>query len=418
MVEFDTWAGIDWGSETHQVCVMDAERSILLECAVAHSGQALGELVEKLTALVRGEVGRLAVAIEVPRGAVVETLLERGFCVFAINPKQLDRFRDRHTVAGAKDDRRDALVLADSLRTDIHAFRQVRLGDAALVQLRELSRTHDELKDERIALGNRLQEQLRRYFPQILELDSVHDASWLWALLERAPTPEAAQRLSLAKIRSILRQHRIRRLTPEQVREILATKPLHVAPGVTDACRKRISMLLPRLRLAHEQKMELERDIETLLDELSAPDGEGKAEHRDALLLQSLPGLGKLVCATMLGEAAEPLERRDYSTLRGLCGVAPVTKRSGKQLAVSMRTNCNKRLRSAIHYWSGNAVLRDAFWKRRYASLRAAGHNHSRALRAIGDRLLAVLVAVLKAGKPYDPTRRAVPELGPITAPT
>lgn len=417
MDNFDLFVGVDWGSEAHQVCVLDSDRKVLLECAVAHSGEGLHGLTEKLTALAGGVASRLAVSIEVPRGPIVDTLLEKGISVFAINPKQLDRFRDRHTVAGAKDDRRDALVLADSLRADMPAFRRVRLGDALLVQLRELSRTHDELKAERIALGSRLREQIHRYFPQILELDSVYDSPWLWALLERAPTPELARRLSLAKIGSILRQHRVRRLTPEQVRETLGAKALHVAPGVTEACRRSIFLLLPRLRLVHEQKLEVEREIETLLDEISAPNAEGKAEHRDARLLRSLPGLGKLVCATMLGEAWEAIQYREYTQLRGLCGSAPVTKRSGKQLMVSMRTSCNKRLRTALHYWSGSAVVNDPFWKARYAALRAAGHGHARALRSIGDRLLAVLVAILKSGVPYNPNRRAVPRLGPASAP-
>jgi transposase len=415
--EFDLFVGIDWGSEAHQVCVLDSSRKVLLECAIVHSGEALYDLTERLIALAGGIAGRLAVGIEVPRGPVVETLLEKGIGVFAINPKQLDRFRDRHTVAGAKDDRRDALVLADSLRTDMSAFRRVRLGDAQLVQLRELSRMHDELKAERIALGNRLREQIHRYFPQILELDSVYDSPWLWALLERAPTPKLARSLSLAKIGSILRQHRVRRLTPEQIKEIVSAEALHVAPGVVEACRRSVALLLPRLRLVHEQKVEVEREIEIVLDEISTPGTEGKAEHRDALLLQSLPGLGKLVCATMLSEAWEALQNRDYTQLRGLCGVAPVTKRSGKQLMVSMRTSCNKRLRTAVHYWSGNAVLNDPFWKARYAALRAAGHAHARALRNIGDRLLAVLVAILRSGIPYDPNRRAVPRLGPALTP-
>jgi hypothetical protein len=93
-------------------------------------------------------------------------------------------------------------------------------------------------------------------------------------------------------------------------------------------------------------------------------------------------------------------------TLRGLCGVAPVTKRSGKQYALFMRTACNHRLRTAVHFWAANAVQRDSHWKTRYAAMRAAGHGHSRALRGIGDRLLRVLIAMLESGTPYDPTRR------------
>lgn len=410
MGDSNLFVGIDWGSETHHVCVIDAQRRKLLECSVEHSGKALTGLTEKLLQLVAGDAGRIAVAIEIPRGPVVEALLERQIPVFAINPKQLDRFRDRHTVAGAKDDRRDALVLADSLRTDQSAFRRIQLGDATLVQLRELCRLQEELKAERNALGNRLREQLHRYFPQILELGSVYEAAWIWALLVKAPTPQEAARLSLAKLASLLKQHHIRRLTPEHVREILKAEPLHVAPGVMLACQRSVASLLPRLRLAHEQKLQVEREIGELLEQCSTPDAEGKVEHRDALLLQSLPGLGKLVCATMLAEAGEALTRRDYTTLRGLCGVAPVTRRSGKQLAVAMRHSCNRRLRTAVHYWASHAPNCDDYWKARYAALRAKGHQHARAVRGLADRLLAVLVAILKSGQPYDPNRkRAVP---------
>jgi transposase len=112
----------------------------------------------------------------------VEALLERGIAVFAINPKQLDRFGDRHTAAGAKDDRRDAFVLADSLRTERNAFRQVHASSPFIVQLRELSRFHEELVAERVATGNRLVDQLRRYFPQVLELDTGRRR-----LLDRVP---------------------------------------------------------------------------------------------------------------------------------------------------------------------------------------------------------------------------------------
>jgi transposase len=357
------------------------------------------------------KIARLSVAIEQPRGAVVETLLEKGIAVFSINPKQLDRFRDRHTVSGAKDDRRDAFVLADSLRTDMTAFRRARLGDPLLVQLRELSRMQEELKADRIALGNRLREQLHRYYPQVLALGSVYDGRWIWDLLEMAPTPELARKLSVSKIRALLKTHRIRSLTPEGVKEQLIDRALHVAAGVTEATSRHVALLVPRLRLTHEQKLQIEREIETLLEEL-ASSGEDKAQ-RDASLVRSMPGLGTLVCATLLAEAWEPLQSRDYSRLRVLCGVAPVTKRSGKQHSVGMRTGCSGRLRTAVHYWIGNAIQRDPRCKAHYAALRSAGHSHGRASRGVGDRLLATLVAVLKTGTPYSvdyPRGHAAPQ--------
>ena len=113
--------------------------------AASHSGLGMLEFCDFLQALTHGEASALAVAIEVPHGPIVEALLEHNYAVFSINPKQLDRFRDRHTVAGAKDDRRDALVAADSLRTDQHCFRRVRPDHPDLIRLRELSRTEENL---------------------------------------------------------------------------------------------------------------------------------------------------------------------------------------------------------------------------------------------------------------------------------
>src|SRR5262245_25100343 len=138
--DYAFFVGVDWGSETHVVCVLDRDRRRGPERAYPHSGVGLTALADDLTALVPAEPGRVAVAIEIPRGTIVDTLLERGLHVFSLNPKQLDRFRDRHTVAGAKDDRRDAFVLADSLRTDRPAFRRVQADHPRVVGLRELSR--------------------------------------------------------------------------------------------------------------------------------------------------------------------------------------------------------------------------------------------------------------------------------------
>src|SRR6202011_6149149 len=162
---------------------------------------------------------------EVPRGAVVDTLLERGFHVFALNPKQLDRFRDRYTVAGAKDDRRDAFVLATALATDQPAFRALAPEDPLLIELREWSRVEDELREEWGRLASRLREQLHRFYPQALALCPAADEAWFWALVAAPP------RLRPAAVVTLLRTHRIRRLTADQVLAALQNPPLRVAPG-------------------------------------------------------------------------------------------------------------------------------------------------------------------------------------------
>ena len=120
--EFDFYLGVDWATEQHQACILDSQGQLLEQRKIEHSGQGILDFIAWMEGLAHGQVQRIAVAIEVPRGPLVEAFLEHQWAVFGINPKQLDRFRDRHTVAGAKDDSRDAFVLADSVRTDQHCF--------------------------------------------------------------------------------------------------------------------------------------------------------------------------------------------------------------------------------------------------------------------------------------------------------
>lgn len=403
------FVGIDWATTAHEVCIWATTRQAGEHHQVEHSGPGLAGFVDKLMKLCDGAVERVAVAIETPRGAVVESLLERGFHVYAINPKQLDRFRDRHTVAGAKDDRRDALVLADSLRTDRRSFRQVRLGDARLVQLREMSRLDDELVEDRNRLTNRLREQIHRYYPALLRLVPAADEPWLWALLELAPTPARGARLKPTRIAKLLSTHRIRRVTVEQVQAVLREAPLRVAPGAAEAAVAHIELLLPRLLVTVEQRATCQRALERLLDALTTGDDASgqKGEHRDVQILRSLAGVGKKVAATLLAEASQPLEDRDYHALRAHVGVAPVTKQSGKRKTVGMRRACNGRLRNAVYHWSRVAAVHDPRCAEAYQRARARGQSHGRALRGLADRLLRLLIAMLKTGTLFDAARWA-----------
>jgi transposase len=400
------YVGIDWGTASHHVTVLDAERRIVSEHAVAHRGEALAELVTALTTRCAGEPNRVAVAIEVPRGTVVETLVEHGFHVFAINPKQLDRFRDRFTVAGAKDDRRDAFVLATSLATDPAAFRRVRLDDPLVIRVRELSRLEEELQHEFTRLTNRLRAQLHRIYPQILALAPAVDEPWIWGLLDLAPTPAAAAQLTRPVVSELLRRHRIRRVSAEGVLATLQTPPLWVAPGTLEAVSEHIESLLARVRLVHDQRTRSLRRLEQALDALGADSPGQPAEHRDVAILRSLPGVGRQVAATMLAEASQLLAQRDYHAVRAHGGIAPVTRQSGKRQHVDMRYGCNQRLRLAFYHWGRVSIQVDAHSRQHYDRLRQRGHSHGRALRGVVDRLLAVLMAMLTHHTPYDPTRR------------
>jgi transposase len=401
--------GIDWASDSYQICVADDKGEVLKEKEVEHSGEGIRQCIDWVLKLAEGDVSAVAVAIEVPHGAMVESLIESNLAVFAINPEQMDRIRDRHTVAGAKDDALDAFVMADSLRTDQRCFHRVQLDEPAILRLPELSRMNQELQTDRNRLANQLWEQLRRYYPQMLKLSPAADEAWVWDLLESAPLPGDAAKLRLAKVKAILREYRIRRVTAEQVLEQIRQPALCLAPGAAEAASEHVQMLLPRLRLLKQQQAATARRIQAMLDELcAAPPPEGQeCEHRDAEILLSLPGIGPVIAATMLAEASQPLRERDYQALRNYAGAAPVTRQSGKKKVIVMRYACNERLRNALYHWSRTSMQKDPRAKQHYAGMRQRGHSHGRALRGLADRNLAMLVAMLKSGTLYDAARRS-----------
>jgi transposase/transposase IS116/IS110/IS902 family protein len=401
---YEWFVGIDWGSQQHQVCVLDRDRRRVGERAVDHDGASLARLADWLWTVSAGQPQRVAVAIEVPRGAIVEGLLERSFHVFAINPKQLDRFRDRHSVAGAKDDRRDAFVLADSVRTDQPSFRRLQLDEPQLLRLRELSRAEETLLEDFRRSANRLQDQLHRFYPQMLKLCSAADASWLWDLIDLAPTPAHAALLSEEHVQRVLKAHRIRRVTAQEVLTCLQAPALPVAPGAAEAAQAHCEFLLPCLRVLAEQLQACSQQVSALLRTLAEEPGESEGPSDVAIVL-SLPGVGRKITAWLFAEAAQPLAERDYQVLRTHGGVAPVTKQSGKRRLVVMRHGCNPRLRNALYHMARVAMQRNAHFSSVYAALRAKGQRHGQALRNIGDRLLRILMAMLRDRTYYDASR-------------
>ena len=392
------------------MCLLDRDGGVCAERTVAHTTVAIYEALQALHARTGAPAAEIAVGLEMSRGVLVDTIVEQGFVVFALNPKQLDRFRDRFSAAGAKDDRRDARVLADALRTDLRAFRAIRPDDPARVPLRELSRLLEDLQVDEGRLVNRLREQLYRVHAPWLTLSPAAADPWLWDLLRDTPHPAAWPALPRRRIAPALRAHRIRRVTVEEVITTLRQPTLVIAPGVADAVALRIAALIPQLVLVHTQKVATEKHIDRFLAQQTTDEPvEGQpTEHRDVEILLSLPGVGRVVAATMLTEASGPLAERDYPTLRTYTGAAPITKRSGKRLfIVRMRHACKARLRQALYHWARTSLQHDQGARAYYAQLRARGHSHGRALRSVGDRWLRILIAMLKTRTLYDRTRFA-----------
>lgn len=167
-------------------------------------------------------------------------------------------------------------------------------------------------------------------------------------------------------------------------------------------------LMLPHLRLLHQQRKDLAERMDAQLKRIAVVDSQApdSAVGRDLALMMSIPGVGRTISATLVAEAYDALAQRDYHALRAHGGTAPVTRQSGKARQVSMRYGCNHRLRNAFYHWARTSLQNDERSKNHYARLRSVGHGHGRSLRGVADRLVAVLIAILKSGRNHDSGRR------------
>ena len=406
-LKYDFFVGIDLGQWFHMASVVDAKGEFLGETDFPHSREGLSGTIDWLLEVTSQDTARIAVAIEKPHGAVVELFLDNAIAIFSINPKQVDRFRDRHSMSGAKDDRRDAFVLADSLRTDGHRFQRLQLPPPEILAMRGLLSTRDQLVKNNVALSSQIRELLTRCWPHLVSLAPKNKAldaffcELLKLFFESSPNS-----LSRHTIETLLQKHRIRRVKPEQILDTLNQKPLRVAPATTQATSEHLELLLQQLLLVRQHRRASDQHLEKWFKRLQAlPD-------TDAAILASLPGVGAYVLASVLCYAHDPIRLRNLNAFRSLGGIAPVTKKSGKrgQLrpTILMRRARSLPLNNALHHWARTAVLRDPHSKEHYDRLRSRGHSHARALRGVMDRILPIAMAMLRDRTLYDPSQRAV----------
>ena len=312
---------------------MDAAGRVRGSRAFAHRGAGQAALVRWLVGETGAAPARIAVAIETPHGPVVEGLLVAGFAVHAIGPAQVRGSRRRYTSSGAKDDPRDAYMLARSLRADPDLFRPLALEDPLILQLRERTRTVNELTGQRTRLCHRIRQQLWRYYPQLLAIPGLLNQlthPWFMELWNRATTPAQALKLRVSTLAKLLKRHGIRRLTAPGLHEILHAPRARRRPRAPPRPRAAPSTpLFAQARLTGQLLAQAQREVSDLLDALAAR--HTSSERPDDLsILLSLPGAGRYVVSTLLAEGYDLLRRRDYGALRARTGVAPVRVASGK----------------------------------------------------------------------------------------
>jgi transposase len=410
------WGFIDWGTQEHELCIVDATGAVAKRHRIRQSAEGLAELVAELRALGPGLQG---VGIERNDGPVVEVLLEADLPVLAINPKQIERFREVLAPSGGKDDGLDAYVGAEALRLLPDRFTRLVAPDPWRVLLRDQVRLRADLVQQQVRQGHRAREQLGRYYPRFLELGDL-DTRWQRRLWQRAPTPAAARKVRPATVATLLRAHRVRRFSAAAVLETLRQPALVVSPGVVDGAVARLQYLFADLDLLDAQRTRCERVLADLLEQRREQEQRALAagQPTDVELLFGVPGLGAVTVATLYAEAEPALSARDLASLRSRAGVAPISRLSGNQqnrfgrrtkATVWMRQACSALLRDALYHAARVAAVTCPFYRQRYQSYRQRGHTHGRACRQLGDHLLHTLMACLRHRRPF-----ALDRLGPV----
>jgi transposase len=388
------FVGIDWSEHHHDVCVVDERGTLLAKVRVPEGMHGVVRLHETIADHAE-EPDEVIVGIEIDRGLLVGALVAAGYRVFAINPLSVDRDRDRHATSGAKSDPGDAKVLADLVRTDRHNHRPVA-GDSELAEeIKLIARTHQSFIWERRRHTNRLRSALREFYPQALEAFGTElDSADAIAVLKIAPTPELGRRLSRSKIAAALRRARRKRnLEPsaERIQRALRSEQLRAPGGLERAYGVIVSSLTGLIEGLNTQIAGLQEDLEQSFE-----------QHPSAEILRSLPGLGIVLGARVLGEFGDDSTRyADARARRNYAGTSPITKASGTRRVVLARFARNERLFDACYLWAFSSLTKSPGARRYYDLHRSRGKTHSQALRALGNRLVGILHGCLRHGRSY-----------------
>jgi transposase len=388
------FVGNDWAEKHHDLCVMDEAGTIL---AAVRLPEGL-EGIERLHALLGDhaeEPEEIVVGIETDRGMWVGALVAAGYEVFAINPLAVNRYRDRHATSGAKSDPGDAKVLADLVRTDRHNHRPIT-GDTELADAVKLvARAHQNFIWDRQRHVNRLRNALREFYPQALEAFGTELADRdAVAVLAIAPTPELGRRLSRSKLISTLRRAGRRRnleARAEVIQDALRSPQPQAPTTVSHAFGTVAASLVELIASLNERIAELEAELETHFE-----------SHPDAEILTSLPGLGVVLGARVLGEFGDDPNRfNDARARRNYAGTSPITKASGKSRVVLARFARNERLFDACRQWAFCSLTTSPGARLCYDRHRAKGKTHNQALRSLANRWVSILDGCLRQRQTY-----------------
>jgi transposase len=385
--------GIDWAEAHHDVALVDSSGTVVAKKRIDTGIGGLGELMALIAEHCEAPES-VAVAIETDKNLIVVALQAAGFTVYAINPRAVARYRERHSQAGGKSDPGDAIVLANVLRTDRHHHRPMPDVSEVGLAVKALARQHQEAIWARQLTVNRLRSVLLEFYPNALTTFPTLTHKAALEVLRAAPTPAAAAKLTRRRIVSLL-QRSGRGNHPALVEQIftqLRAPALRQPTRVEEGLGHAVSGLITVITAMQTSIADLE----------TAMTGEF-TRHDYATTLRAAPGLGPILAARVLGEVGDDPQRfLTAQSLRAFAGTAPITRASGKMRIVKSRHVRNKRLGDACHWWAFAAITKSAGARVHYDRRRAVGDTHNAALRNLANKLLGRLWWCLANNQPWD----------------
>jgi transposase len=390
------FVGDDWAEAHHDVELMDATGQRLAKARLPEGVAGMA----RLHAMIAEQLGEDAeetevlVGIETDRGPWVTALIAAGYTVYAINPLQVARYRERHGVSGAKSDAADAHTLADMVRTDSHQLRPVAADSAQAQAVKVVTRAHKTLIWERTRHTQRLRHALREYFPAAVEAFEDLDAADVLELLARAPDPASAAKLTIAQISAALTRARRRNVAEKaaRIQAVLRAEYLSQPAVITAAYAATTRAAVAVLKTLNEQVTALQGQVDAHF-----------GQHPDAKIILSQPGLGPILGARVLAEFGDDTDRyADAKSRKNYAGTSPITRASGKKRVVLARYVHNDRLIDALMTQAFSALNASPGARAYYDQLKNRGTEHHAALRQLANRLVGILHGCLKTRTCYD----------------
>lgn len=375
-------AGVDWAKDDHAICIIEPDGEVLDRFGVDHTAAGLKSLVRRLLAAGVGEVG-----IERGDGPVVEALLQAELTVLVIAPGQLKNLRSRYGSAGNKDDRFDAYVLADVVRTDRRRLTPLTRSTPATQALRSTVRARRDLVEHRVGLANQLRAHLQIVFPAAAGLFAAIDSQVSLGFIERFTTQTKADWLSPKRLGAWLSSVGYSgRVAPQVLHQQILDAPRGTTGHEADTYATTTLAFVAALRALTTQITALADSIAAQLD-----------IHPDRHIVTSLPRSGMLRAARGRFPTAD--------SLACLAGVAPSTRQSGKVKAVTFRWSADSQLRDALCDFAGDSRHANPWAADLYNRARDRGHDHPHAVRILGRAWANIIWRCWQDGAPYNPER-------------